>query len=144
MAIDLAIDIRTLATANLVVQLVLIVFVLGAVYLARKGRVIRHCAIQRVTVSVQIIAILAVMLPSLLGYVENVPAVPLLFPELLIHHTLGLVLIGAWIYINLEVGGIIRPRVRRKTVMRFAFSVWMIAIALGVNIYLTIYTSFYT
>ncbi|MGZ4862703.1 MAG: hypothetical protein ACXV2E_08005, partial [Halobacteriota archaeon] len=72
MAIDLAIDIRTLATANLVVQLVLIVFVLGAVYLARKGRVIRHCAIQRVTVSVQIIAILAVMLPSLLGYVENV------------------------------------------------------------------------
>ncbi len=144
MAIELAINIRTLATANLVVQLVLIMFVFGAVYLARKGRVVKHCTIQRATVSVQIIAILAVMLPSLLGYVENVPEVPLLFPELLIHHTVGLVLIGVWIYINLEVGGIIRQHIRRKTVMRFAFGVWLIAIVLGVNIYLTVYTSFYT
>jgi hypothetical protein len=33
----MAIDIRTLATANLVVQLVLIALVLIAVYLARRG-----------------------------------------------------------------------------------------------------------
>lgn len=140
----MVIDIRTLATANLAVQLVLIVFVLGAVYLARKGRVVRHCTIQRATVSVQIITILAVMLPSLLGYIESVPTVPLLFPELLIHHTLGLVLIGTWIYINLEVGRVIRPLVRRKAAMLFAFSVWVIAIALGVHLYLTIYTSVFT
>ncbi len=140
----MAIDILTLATANLFVQLVLIAFVFVAVYLARKGRVTRHCAIQRATISVQIIAILAVMLPSLLGYIENVPTLPLLFPELLIHHTLGLVVVGAWIYINLEVGGIIRPLVRRKTAMRVTFGVWLIAIALGVNIFLTIYTSLYT
>jgi uncharacterized membrane protein YozB (DUF420 family) len=136
---SIAIDIRTLATANLVVQLVLIALVLIAVYLARRGRVVRHCTIVRVTVAVQIIAILAVMLPSLLGYVENVPPIPFLYPELLIHHILGLVLIAIFIYVNLEVGRIIRPVVKRKNAMRTALGVWLITIALGVNIYLTVY-----
>jgi hypothetical protein len=62
----MAIDIRTLATTNLVVQLVLIALVLGAVYLARRGRVTRHCIIVRGAVVVQVITIFAVMLPSLL------------------------------------------------------------------------------
>jgi hypothetical protein len=75
----MAIDIRTLATANLVVQLVLIALILGAVYLARRGRIKRHCTIVRGAVVVQIIAILIVMLPSLLGYVANVPPIPFLY-----------------------------------------------------------------
>jgi uncharacterized membrane protein YozB (DUF420 family) len=135
----MAIDIRTLATADLVVQLVLIALVLIAVYLARKGRVIRHCTIVRVTVIVQIITIFAVMLPSLLGYVENVPPIPVLYPELLIHHFLGVVLIVIFIYVNLDVGRVIRPLVKRKNAMRTALGVWLVAIALGINIYLTIY-----
>jgi uncharacterized membrane protein YozB (DUF420 family) len=137
----MAIDIRTLATANLVVQLVLIALVLGAVYSARRGRVIRHCTIVRGTVVVQIITILAIMLPSLLGYVENVPPIPFLYPELLIHHILGLVLIAIFVYANLEVGRVIRPVVRRKNAMRTALGVWLIAIALGINIYLTVYVA---
>jgi uncharacterized membrane protein YozB (DUF420 family) len=135
----MAIDIRTLATANLVVQLVLIALVLGAVYSARRGRVIRHCTIVRGTVVVQIITILAIMLPSLLGYVENVPPIPFLYPELLIHHILGLVLIAIFVYVNLEVGRVIQPVVKRKNAMRTALGVWLIAIALGINIYLKVY-----
>jgi uncharacterized membrane protein YozB (DUF420 family) len=135
----MAIDIHTLATANLVIQLVLIALLLGAVYLARRGRVIRHCTIVRGIVVVQIVTIFAVMLPSLLGYVENVPSIPFLYLELLIHHILGLVLIAIFIYVNLEVGSVIRPVVKRKTAMRSALGVWLIAIALGIYIYLTIY-----
>lgn len=135
----MAIDIRTLATADLVVQLVLIALVLIAVYLARRGRIIRHCAIVRVTVIFQIITIFAVMLPSLLGYVEKVPSIPVLYPELLIHHFLGIVLIVIFIYVNLDVGRVIRPLVKRKNAMRTALGVWLVAIALGINIYLTIY-----
>jgi len=135
----MAIEIRTLATANLVVQLALIALVIGAVYSARRGRVIRHCTIVRGTVVVQIITILAIMLPSLLGYVENVPPIPFLYPELLIHHILGLVLIAIFVYVNLEVGRVIRPVVKRKNAMRTALGVWLIAIALGINIYLTLY-----
>lgn len=135
----MAIDIRTLATANLVVQLGLIVLVLIAVYLARRGRVIRHCTIVRGSVVVQIIAIFAVMLPSLLGYVENIPSLPFLYPELLIHHILGLVLIAIFVYVNLDVGRVIRPIFKRKNVMRTALGVWLVAIALGIHIYLTVY-----
>jgi uncharacterized membrane protein YozB (DUF420 family) len=135
----MAIDIRTLATANLVVQLVLIALVLIAVYLARRGRVIRHCTIVRGTVIVQIIAVFVVMLPSLLGYVENVPAIPFLYLELLIHHILGLVLIVIFIYVNLDVGRVVRPVVKRKNAMRTALGVWLVAIVIGIHIYLTVY-----
>jgi hypothetical protein len=128
-----------LATANLVVQLALIALVIGAVFFARRGGVIRHCTIVRGAVVVQIITIFAIMLPSLLGYVENVPPIPLLYPELLIHHILGLVLIAIFIYVNLEVGRVIRPVVKRKNAMWTALGVWLIAIALGINIYLTVY-----
>lgn len=96
-----AIDIRALAATNLIVQLVLIAFVFGSVWLARKRRVIRHCTIIRGAVIVQIATILAIMLPSLLGYVENVPLIPFLYPELLIHHALGLVVIIIFFYVNL-------------------------------------------
>jgi putative membrane protein len=135
----MAIDIRTLATANLVVQLALIALLLGAVYLARRGRVKRHCTIVRGAVVVQITAILVVMLPSLLGYVANVPPIPFLYPELLIHHILGLVLIAIFIYVNLEVGHVIRPVVKRKDAMRTALGVWLVAFALGIIIYFTVY-----
>ncbi|MGA8070968.1 MAG: hypothetical protein WB946_05655 [Halobacteriota archaeon] len=135
----MAIDIRILATANLVVQLVLIALILGAVYLARRGRIKRHCTIVRGAVVVQIIAILIVMLPSLLGYVANVPPIPFLYPELLIHHILGLVLIAIFIYVNLEVGHVIRPIVKRKDAMWTALGVWLVALALGIILYLTVY-----
>jgi uncharacterized membrane protein YozB (DUF420 family) len=135
----MAIDIRMLASANLVVQLALIGFIFGAVYLARRGRVIRHCTIVRGAVIVQIIAILAIMLPSLLGYVENVPPLPFLYPELIIHHILGLLLIIIFAYVNLEVGRLVRPLIKRKSVMRLALGVWLVALALGINIYLTVY-----
>jgi putative membrane protein len=135
----MAIDIRTLATANLVVQLVLIALVLGAVYLARRGRIKRHCTIVRGAVIIQIIAILVVMLPSLLGYIASVPPIPFLYAELLIHHILGLVLIAIFIYVNLEVGHIIRPVVKRKDAMRTALGVWLVAFSLGIIIYLTVY-----
>jgi uncharacterized membrane protein YozB (DUF420 family) len=135
----MAIDIRILATTNLAVQLALIGFVFGAVYLARRGRVVQHCTVVRGAVIVQIIAILAIMLPSLLGYVESVPPIPFLYPELLIHHILGLVLIAIFIYVNLEVARVIRPVVKRKNAMRTALGVWLITLALGISIYFTVY-----
>ena len=93
----------------------------------------------RGAVVVQIIAILIVMLPSLLGYVANVPPIPFLYPELLIHHILGLVLIAIFIYVNLEVGHVIRPIVKRKDAMWTALGVWLVALALGIILYLTVY-----
>ena len=135
----MAIDIRTLATANLAVQLVLIACVLVAVYLARRGKLVLHCTLIRGSIVAQIFAIFIVMLPSLLGYVENVPLIPLLYPELLFHHILGLLLIFIFIYVNLDVAHVVSPIVKSKNIMRTALGVWLVAIIVGVHIYLTLY-----
>ncbi len=139
MAIDLAIDIRTLAVINITVQLVLLAFVFGAVYLARRGRVVRHCAIQRGTLLAQLIAILSFMLPTLLGFIQNVPSLPLFYPELLVHHSFGLIVVGMWVYINLDVSRRIKQLIKRKTAMRIVLGVWLVTIALGLHIYYTLY-----
>ena len=63
---------QTLMTVNLVVQIVLIITVFGAVYLARGKKLTKHCTVIRVAVPIQIVAILVIMLPSMLGFIENV------------------------------------------------------------------------
>src|SRR3990170_2354385 len=97
----MAIDVKTLALANLAVQILLVIMVSRAAYLAKKRKLGRHCTFMRVLVPVQIIAIAAVMLPSMLGYIENPPP---FYTEMLIHHTLGLSVIALWLYINLSFG----------------------------------------
>ncbi len=69
----MAIDVKTLATLNLVVQILLVIMVSGAVYLAKKRELGRHCAFMRALVPTQIIAIATVMLPSMLGFLKNPP-----------------------------------------------------------------------
>ena len=79
---------QMLMTVNLVVQILLIITVFGAVYLARRKKLTKHCTVIRVAVPIQIVAILVVMLPSMLGFIENVPSLPFFYPEVLIHHSL--------------------------------------------------------
>ena len=82
-------------TVNLVVQILLIITVFDAVYLARRKKLTKHCTVIRVAVPIQIVAILVVMLPSMLGFIENVPSLPFFYPEALIRHSLGLVVVGS-------------------------------------------------
>ena len=106
----------------------LIACVLVAVSLARRGKLVLHCTLIRGSIVAQIFAIFIVMLPSLLGYVENVPLIPLLYPELLFHHILGLLLIFIFIYVNFDVAHVVSPIVKSKNIMRTALGVWLVAI----------------
>lgn len=135
----MAIDVQTLAIANLAVQVSLIITVFGAVYLARRKRLVRHCTVIRVAVPIQIIAIIVVMLPSMLGYIENVLSLPFLYPEMLIHHSLGLVVVGLWIYINLGIERRVKMPRNRAAVMWLALGVWIASLILGLSIYYTLY-----
>jgi len=132
------IDVKTLALANLAVQILLVIMVSRAAYLAKKRKLGRHCTFMRVLVPVQIIAIAAVMLPSMLGYIENETPGILFNIEMLIHHTLGLSVIALWLYINLSFGKAWMPR-NLRTFMRTAFVLWMLALLLGLHMYVRIY-----
>lgn len=94
--------------------------------------------IVRAAVIVQIIAIAIIMLPSLLGYVENIK--PNLFlGEMLAHHTIGLALILLWVYINLVFMGWMGSGIKLKTLMRTALMLWIISLILGIHMYTMIY-----
>lgn len=135
----MAIDATTLAMVNLIIQILLIIIVLVAVYLARKKKLVTHCTVIRVAVPIQIIAIVVVMLPSMLGFIENVPSLPFFYPEMLIHHSLGLVVVGLWIYINLGIERRVKMPSNRAAVMWLALGVWIASLILGLSIYYTLY-----
>lgn len=131
----MAIDVKTLATLNLAVQILLAIIVSGAVYLTKKRELGRHCAFMRALVPAQIIAIAAIMLPSMLGYLTNPPPFN---TEMLVHHALGLLVVVLWIYINLSFGKPWMPH-NLALFMRSAFTLWMVALLLGLHMYLLIY-----
>lgn len=134
----MAFDIKTLATINLAIQILLMIMLSFASFAAKKGDLQKHCTIIRIAVLLQIAAILSVMLPSILGYLLY-QKTGNLFLELLFHLTLGLVLIGLWIYINLVYMKIIRWPVNFILIMRSAFVLWTLVFIIGLHIYFRIY-----
>ena len=132
-------NIKIQAMINLAVQVLLIITVSGAVFLAKKGNLGKHCAVIRVAVPLQIIAIAVVMLPSMLGYIETGQQNTFFNIEMYVHHTLGLIVITIWIYINLVFAGVMRVRGRLATAMRVALVAWILALVIGIYMYLLIW-----
>lgn len=135
----MAVDVKILAMINLLVQLLLIVIVFIAVFQAKKRELGRHCTIMRGAVPVQIIAILTVMLPSMLGYIRNEQPGILFSTEMLAHHFLGLAVVVLWIYINLLFMGKVKGKVRLATIMRSALALWVLSLLLGLHMYILIW-----
>ncbi|MBI2852465.1 MAG: hypothetical protein HYX84_05140 [Chloroflexi bacterium] len=131
--------VRLLAMVNLIVQVVLMGVVVYAGFVASARNLRKHCAIMRVAVAVQLIAILAVMAPSLLGYTVNRALAPLFYAEMLAHAIIGLTIVGIWVFVNLVQTGVIKFRRRLLGIMRTAFFLWAAAFAIGVHMYLVIW-----
>ena len=135
----MAFDVKTQAMVNLTIQVLLIMTVSGAVFLARKRNLGKHCVIMRAAIPLQIIAVAVIMLPSMLGYIENEQRGIFFNSEMLVHHTLGLTVIAIWIYINLAFAGVMRIKVRLVIAMRLAFASWILALIIGLHMYLSIW-----
>ena len=132
-------DAKTQAMMNLTIQVLLIITVSGAVFLAKKRNLGKHCAVLRVAVPLQIIAIVVAMLPSMLGYIENEYQDRFFYIEMLVHHTLGLIAIVIWIYINLVFAGVMKIKGRLVAAMRLALVSWIFALIIGMHMYLLIW-----
>ncbi len=133
-------SVQILVLINLIVQIVLMGIVFTAVYLAKvKHQLSKHCAIMNIVVIIQIVTVAVVMLPSLLGYIQNEAPGLLSRLELMVHHGLGLLVVALWIYINLAFKGIIKTRWKLVIPMRLAFSAWLVTLILGLHIYLVLW-----
>jgi len=132
-------NVKTLALINLLVQLFLILLLNYATFLAKKRDLYKHCIIIRIEAFIQIAAIVAVMWESMVGYLENDAQNILFNMELLIHHSLGILLILLWIYINLVFARIVRMRGNLRKIMKLAYIIWTFTFILGLHIYSKIY-----
>ncbi len=136
----MAIDIKTLAAANLAVQFALMIVLLKAVLLARERKLKKHCTTMRLATSVQFLAIIGIMLPSLYGYIEHASIGHIFRAEIYVHHLIGLSLLLIWVYINLVFLRIVKkPIVRLRTMMLTALTLWVTSFILGLHIYVVAY-----
>ncbi len=135
----MALDIKTLVVVNLSVQVSLMIVVFIAAFMARKSDFKKHCTIMRVLLPLQIISIAVVMLPSLLGYLENEQPGIFFNIEMLIHHTLGLAVVALWVYVNLVLRGVMKMWGRLVVAMRLAFASWVLTFLIGLHLYLVIW-----
>ena len=131
-------DVKTLATVNLIIQALLLVTVLVAVYFARKRQIDTHCKIVRIAVVIQLVSIFLIMLPLMLGYVKNPKPLPFQ-TEMLVHHSLGAIIILQWVYINLAFMGRLKVLGRLTIFMRCALVMWVLVFLLGLYLYLQNY-----
>jgi hypothetical protein len=58
---------------------------------------------------------------------------------MLVHHTLGLVVVGIFIFANLAMAGVIKLKGRLVPYMRVAAAAWVLSLILGVHLYLVIW-----
>ncbi|MBI2829863.1 MAG: hypothetical protein HYX81_01745 [Chloroflexi bacterium] len=133
--------VKDLALGNLIFQILLIGLVSWAAFLAKRKQLKTHCTLVRIAVILQLIVIAFVMTPSMVGYLKPGTST-ILLAEILTHHTLGLLVVGIWVYVNLVMLRVLKTKRRLITVMRIALLSWIAAILMGGHLYLTIYRPF--
>jgi hypothetical protein len=130
---------RNAAVINLIAQLLLLAAVIIAARLARKKKLKTHCTMMMVAVPVQILAAAAVMLPSMLGYVRHGDPGSLFNIEIWVHHMMGLAVVALWVYMTLAFRKVIKVKHRLRKPMIVTFWLWLITLALGAHLYITIW-----
>jgi hypothetical protein len=124
-----------LALTNVILQVLLIVGTLTAFALARRRRLKIHCLVMRVMVGIEIILIAALMAPSLAAYARNWSGWSPFTAEIIIHHTLSVIVILLFIYFNLAMTGVIKLRHRLRPLMRTALGLWLVVLGMGIYLY---------
>jgi len=126
---------KSVATFNLVMQVILIIGVFAGAWLAWRRKFGRHCLFMRVLMGVQILLIGVIMAPQLARYVRHWSGFSAFTAELIVHHVLGLVALALWIYINLALTGVVRAPRRYTWFMRSALASWVVSLGLGAYLF---------
>ena len=132
-------DYQTLVASDLILQLILAAALGFAVFLAKKKNFQKHCLVLRLAVTAQILAVLALMSPAMALILEPGRPNGLFQAEVLLHHSLGLVVVLLWIYINLVYLGRLKARLSLRRAMQAAAGLWVASLILGFHIYLKLY-----
>jgi len=129
-----------IALVNLIVQVLLVGLLAYSGYTVKiKKDLKKHCRIMRVAVSILLLSVLLVMLPSLLSYTQGGLDSSFFYIEMLVHASLGLVVVGIFIFANLAMAGVIKLKGRLVPYMRIGAAAWAIALVLGIHLFFVIW-----
>jgi hypothetical protein len=129
-----------LALFNAILQAALIVAVIAGAYMAARRKYRRHCLLLRITMGVQILSIIFLMLPSFWRYLRVLSDLRTVFVvEIIVHHVIGLVVIGLFVYVNLVMTNAVRSPRRLRPYMFAALGSWLVVLLLGIYLYLKIW-----
>ena len=129
------------ATASLVIQIIVLALLIIAVALKNKKRFREHGILMTTSVILHIITILTVMVPSFISYFPQTGSIRI--DEALIitltHMTLGLiaVAIGIWLTASWHFRTDLQRCFSNKKLMKPTLAIWIIAILIGIILYIT-------
>lgn len=129
-------DYETIVAFNIAMQIIVTAALLYALILARRGEFKRHCHVMRLAGTGQILAIAALMSPTMGALLLPGAGSDLFAAEVYAHHALGLAAMLLWIYINLSDIRLLKARLSQKSAMRAAAGLWAASLAIGFHIFL--------
>lgn len=133
------------ATASLFLQVIVLVLLMGGYGLKRLKRFRQHGFAMLAAVVLHMVSILTVMIPS---FVISIPFISrnitgLFEFAILIHTITGVlaVVLGTWLVASWRLRQSMQSCFSKKKVMRVTLTVWLIALIIGILLYLSAYTT---
>ena len=125
------------AFLNLLLQLLVIVVLVAAVYQKRKS-IKNHCRLTSVAVLLQLFSIIAFMFPSM-STLSDIGIGSSLQTRLYLHHFAGLLVVFLSIYIKFAVDGRIKRIVNPYKLMKVTLALWLLVFIGGIGLYLSLW-----
>jgi len=136
-----------LARSNLVLQVVILALLLASYTFKRKGRFLSHGVLMLIALVLNLVSFALVMGPSLISLepVIMMSALEKRSIVIVLHATFGSVadVLAVFILASWRLRPGTAYCIKRKKVMRMAFMFWLVALSLGILVYLLQYTDLF-
>jgi uncharacterized membrane protein YozB (DUF420 family) len=134
------------SAVSLGIQMVVLGLLISGYLITRQKKYKQHGIIMLSAVVLHILSILAVMVPSFaafLGYSSSVNFADFLVIKMLIHVSAGLLaaLLGVWLVSSWHLQVSLQTCFKKKRVMDVTLGLWLLAIFLGIVLYVAIIQS---
>jgi len=139
----MGIPVMLLSQANLVLEIIILIVLFVALALKRRGKLFKHGGAMLVGVVLNILSFVIVMGPALFSLGQNglFDHPGRLYFVTLVHAGLGgiALVLGVFLVASWHLQASTQNCVRRKKIMRLTFVLWVLALILGILLYMLLY-----
>jgi len=134
---------QVVATSSLFIQIVVLVLLIGGYWLKRMKKFRQHGITMLTSVVLHTVMILAWMIPSFssfLGSSVSINLADMIVVTILVHAFMGIAadLLGIWLVASWRLRADMKTCFAKKSIMRVTITLWLIALVLGIMLYLKV------